>query len=126
MANLLKNAFPHLNDNQIKITVQGMFTLNQDVSAFKEHIRDFLVQIRVSEHQKTIFSNLFHQKYILKLLFLFSRNSPEKTTPTCISTRGKLRLRLLKAKNAVSKCLYPEYLILTRFQKKCKTNTNYT
>lgn len=55
MANLLKNAFPHLNDNQIKITVQGMFTLNQDVSAFKEHIRDFLVQIRVSELQKQHF-----------------------------------------------------------------------
>lgn len=71
-------------------------------------------------------SNLFHQKYILKLAFLFSRNSPEKTTPTCISTRGKLRLRLLKAKNAVSKCLYPEYLILTRFLKKCKSKTQIT
>ncbi|ODN05594.1 Exportin-1 [Orchesella cincta] len=46
VANLLKTAFPHLNDNQIKITVQGMFTLNQDVSAFKEHLRDFIVQIR--------------------------------------------------------------------------------
>ncbi|XP_017781771.1 PREDICTED: exportin-1 [Nicrophorus vespilloides] len=45
-ATLLKSAFPHLTDNQIKITVQGMFNLNQDVSAFKEHIRDFLVQIR--------------------------------------------------------------------------------
>jgi exportin-1 len=46
VANLLKSAFPHLNDNQIKITVTGMFTLNQDVNSFKEHLRDFLVQIR--------------------------------------------------------------------------------
>lgn len=48
IANLLKSAFPHLTDNQIKITVQGMFNLDQDLPAFKEHIRDFLVQIRVS------------------------------------------------------------------------------
>ncbi|XP_075225600.1 exportin-1 emb [Lycorma delicatula] len=46
VANLLKNAFPHLTDNQIKITVQGMFNLNHDVNGFKEHLRDFLVQIR--------------------------------------------------------------------------------
>ena len=48
VANLLKAAFPHLTENQIKITVQGMNDLNQDIPAFKEHLRDFLVQIRVS------------------------------------------------------------------------------
>lgn len=47
VAQLLRSAFPHLTDNQIKITVQGLFHLNQDLSAFKEHLRDFLVQIRV-------------------------------------------------------------------------------
>ncbi|CAG7724558.1 unnamed protein product [Allacma fusca] len=46
VANLLKSAFPHLTENQIKITVTGMFNLDQDVAAFKEHLRDFLVQIR--------------------------------------------------------------------------------
>merc|ERR1712126_499740 len=46
VANLLKTAFPHLSDNQIKITVTGLFNLNQDIPAFKEHLRDFLVQIR--------------------------------------------------------------------------------
>ncbi|XP_037093169.1 exportin-1-like [Pollicipes pollicipes] len=46
VANLLKAGFPHFTDNQIKITVQGLFDLNQDLSAFKEHIRDFLVQIK--------------------------------------------------------------------------------
>ncbi|XP_021952679.1 exportin-1 [Folsomia candida] len=46
VADLLKRAFPHLTDNQVKITVQGMFSLDQDVNGFKEHLRDFLVQIR--------------------------------------------------------------------------------
>ncbi|XP_056639839.1 exportin-1 [Diorhabda sublineata] len=45
-ATLLKSAFPHLTDNQIKITVQGMFNLDQNIPHFKEHLRDFLVQIR--------------------------------------------------------------------------------
>lgn len=51
VARLLKAAFPHLTDNQIKITVQGLFHLNQDITAFKEHLRDFLVQIKVSNIQ---------------------------------------------------------------------------
>lgn len=51
VASLLKSAFPHLSDNQIKLTVQGMFSLNHDIPAFKEHLRDFLVQIRVSSLQ---------------------------------------------------------------------------
>ena len=46
VANLLRTAFPHLTDNQIKITVTGLFNLDQDIPAFKEHLRDFLVQIR--------------------------------------------------------------------------------
>jgi len=46
VAELLKEAFPHLTPNQIKITVLGMFQLNQNVNAFKEHVKDFLVQIR--------------------------------------------------------------------------------
>ncbi|KAF5285642.1 hypothetical protein FQA39_LY16548 [Lamprigera yunnana] len=46
VATLLSAAFPHLTDNQIKITVQGLFNLNHDLSAFKDHLRDFLVQIR--------------------------------------------------------------------------------
>lgn len=46
MANLLKTAFPHLTDNQIKITVTGLFNLDQDIPLFKDYLRDFLVQIR--------------------------------------------------------------------------------
>jgi len=46
LLNLLKAAFPHLNEPQIKIFIEGLFSFNQDISAFKEHLRDFLVQIR--------------------------------------------------------------------------------
>ena len=47
VANLLRTAFSHLTTTQIQITVQGFFNLDQDIIAFKEHLRDFLVQIRV-------------------------------------------------------------------------------
>lgn len=56
-ATLLRSAFPHLTDNQIKIMVQGMFNLDQDIPAFKEHLRDFLVQIRVSFFVRYFFMN---------------------------------------------------------------------
>merc|ERR1712029_301799 len=46
VANLLRTAFPHLTTQQIKIIVTGLFNLDQDIPAFKEHLRDFLVQIR--------------------------------------------------------------------------------
>lgn len=49
VALLLKTAFAHLTDNQIKVFVTGLFTLDQDVAKFKEHLRDFLIQIRVSD-----------------------------------------------------------------------------
>lgn len=47
VSSLLKSAFSHLTDAQIQITVEGFFNLTYDVQAFKEHLRDFLVQIRV-------------------------------------------------------------------------------
>ena len=46
LANLLKTAFPHLNNAQIKIFIEGLFSFNQDIPACKEHLRDFMVQIR--------------------------------------------------------------------------------
>jgi len=46
VANLLRTAFPHLTDNQIKVSVTGLFNLDQDIPGFKDHLRDFLVQIR--------------------------------------------------------------------------------
>lgn len=54
---LLKSVYSHLTDAQIEITVKGFFDLNQDISAFKDHLRDFLIQIR--EFSGTDDSDLF-------------------------------------------------------------------
>ena len=43
---LLKQAFPHLQEAQIVVFIKGLFALDCDVTAFREHLRDFLVQIR--------------------------------------------------------------------------------
>ncbi len=44
---LFVNAFPHLAQLQINATVQGLVCYNKDVKALKEHLREFLVQIKV-------------------------------------------------------------------------------
>jgi exportin-1 len=36
-----------LTQLQIKVTVEGLFNLDQDITGFREHLRDFLVQIKV-------------------------------------------------------------------------------
>ncbi|KAF5404817.1 hypothetical protein EG68_04731 [Paragonimus skrjabini miyazakii] len=46
LSHLLKQVFPHLQDAQVRVFIDGLFSFNQDVAAFREHIRDFLVQIR--------------------------------------------------------------------------------
>ncbi|CAK8692305.1 exportin-1-like [Clavelina lepadiformis] len=57
VANLLKTAFPHLQDAQIKLFVRGLFSLNHDIALFKDHLRDFLVQIKEFAGEDT--SDLF-------------------------------------------------------------------
>ena len=42
----VNKVFVYFRD-QVRILVEGFFTLNQDIPAFKEHLRDFLVQIKV-------------------------------------------------------------------------------
>lgn len=46
VADLLKTAFSHLQNAQIKLFVKGLFSLNHDIPAFKGHLRDFLIQIK--------------------------------------------------------------------------------
>nr|CAG4635920.1 EOG090X00LI [Eubosmina coregoni] len=46
VAEVLHNAFPHLTQLQLKVTVEGLFNLDQDITGFREHLRDFLVQIK--------------------------------------------------------------------------------
>lgn len=50
---------------QIKLTVQGLFDLNQNIPAFKEHLRDFMVQIKVS----CPFCVMFIHLIVLKEMF---------------------------------------------------------
>jgi len=46
IALLLKQTFVHLQHAQIKVFVQGLFDLDHNAGQFKEHLRDFLVQIK--------------------------------------------------------------------------------
>lgn len=54
VAEVLHNAFPHLTQLQLKVTVEGLFNLDQDITGFREHLRDFLVQIKVYFEIKSI------------------------------------------------------------------------
>jgi exportin-1 len=45
LATLLGN-FPNLNRNQIETFIKGLFELHADFHVFKNHIRDFLVQLK--------------------------------------------------------------------------------
>lgn len=73
VSNLLKSAFSHLSESQIKITVQGFFNLDQDVVAFKEHLRDFLVQIRVSVWCVCVFVDCILTQFSFRLGILRQR-----------------------------------------------------
>lgn len=66
---LLKREFPHLTDNQVKVTVLGMFSLNQDVTRFRDHLSDFLVQIKVSLFIYSNSENVY--KFRNQFCFLF-------------------------------------------------------
>ncbi|XP_064403448.1 exportin-1-like [Halichondria panicea] len=46
VAQLLKQAFPHIQDLQMRVFVEGLFHLNKDIPQFKEHLRDFLIEIK--------------------------------------------------------------------------------
>ncbi|KAJ3130568.1 Karyopherin transporter [Physocladia obscura] len=43
---LLQNAFPHLQPNQVRAFVLGLFEHNKDLMAFKMHLRDFLITLK--------------------------------------------------------------------------------
>eukprot|EP00667_Euglena_gracilis_P000862 EG_transcript_863 len=45
LSGLLSN-FPNLNRNQIEAFIKGLFELHKDFHVFKNHVRDFLVQLK--------------------------------------------------------------------------------
>lgn len=57
VCNLMKSAYPHLQDAQIRLIIKGFFDLDQNLPAFKEHLRDFLVEIKEFAGDET--DNLF-------------------------------------------------------------------
>jgi exportin-1 len=46
VATLLQTAFPNLSKNQIIAFVSGCFDVSKDLTAFKEHLRDFLIAVK--------------------------------------------------------------------------------
>jgi exportin-1 len=49
VANLLLASFPNLTRNQVVYFVNGLFEISQDLMAFKQHLRDFLIAIKEFE-----------------------------------------------------------------------------
>ncbi|KAG0324890.1 Karyopherin transporter [Dissophora globulifera] len=45
MINLLQNAFPHLQNSQVRTFTLALFETNRDPNRFKLHLRDFLIQL---------------------------------------------------------------------------------
>ncbi len=37
----------------MRVFVEGLFHLNKDIPQFKEHLRDFLIEIKVHSHTHT-------------------------------------------------------------------------
>lgn len=46
ISNLLSTSFPNLTRTQVSTFVEGMFDTNMDLATFKQHMRDFLVQLK--------------------------------------------------------------------------------
>lgn len=46
MSNLLLTSFPNLTRNQVTKFVEGMFDVKMDLTTFKVHLRDFLIQLK--------------------------------------------------------------------------------
>lgn len=80
VASLLKSAFNHLSDNQIKVFVTGLFNLDENVQAFKEHLRDFLIQIRVSK----LANCKRYTSILLNYIYTLFRRRPARMIRICI------------------------------------------
>jgi len=47
--NLLSTAFPNVSKERVRSFVLGLFDLNKDLNSFKQHLRDYLVQLKEFE-----------------------------------------------------------------------------
>jgi len=46
ISNLLQSSFPNLTRSQVVKFVEGMFDIKMDLPSFKQHLRDFLIQLK--------------------------------------------------------------------------------
>jgi len=46
VSNLLSTSFPNVTKSQVNTFVEGMFDLKMELSTFKTHLRDFLIQLK--------------------------------------------------------------------------------
>ena len=69
--------FGFVSSAQLKIFVDGLFHLDNDIPQFKEHLRDFLVQIKVRIVAQYIVYDCFHSSLFCSSLSLtLSPSSP--------------------------------------------------
>jgi len=58
IGNLLVTSFPNLSKTQVSMFVDGMFDIKMDLSSFKTHLRDFLIELKEfsAEDNSALFS----------------------------------------------------------------------
>lgn len=67
--------------------VTGLFSLNQDIPAFKEHLRDFLVQIKVSVRRKhQLDRSVTRAQFCRLVVFFFLVRSGQKLAAASFDT----------------------------------------
>lgn len=66
IGNLLMTQFPNLTKTQIVAFVQGLFNVNMDPIAFKQHLRDFLIALKeVTPLYNFLFLNIYIYIHLL-------------------------------------------------------------
>jgi exportin-1 len=65
VVSLLVAAFPNLSKAQVLTFVNGCFDVSKDLTAFKQHLRDFLITIKEFSDEDN--SELYREEYDAKL-----------------------------------------------------------
>ena len=111
---------------QVAQFVNGMFDTRNDLSAFKDRIRDFLVQSKEFSAQVSTYTNLFFLANPLFWFLLWHEivcNLSASDPPSCRTIKIFMqRKQLLWEKESGKECsLYPDLSPLTRYRTRCWT-----
>ncbi|KAI0978058.1 hypothetical protein GJ496_001942 [Pomphorhynchus laevis] len=112
---MFMRVFPHLRDEQIKIIVDGFIHYDQDFPKFKNHLRDFLIEIR--EHSGTDTRDLYLEERDLEIqkaaqdklnkqtacgsIDIIINRNPTTNNTTCISGNNFVDSLLIPSVNDV-------------------------